>query len=274
MGHGCSSCAAGTLASQVTGDALAHACRFAGVFLGHTESPGQVNYRRGKEVGGNADGALDAAGTLRNFSLTPSQRNHFLRNGFAVVPSRGHAGSNFLDSLYDVFANDLPVFLSADAVLHAFHATFDDAVTTLERTRLIPLLQTVLDGMSSELESVAHVRLARGGGDRGAHRAALYDVARVATVQALAPSRMTGPNQHHVVLPHDEASRQQLLLGIVDLDYYLTVARSLMAGRMQPLALDLLSGDQHSELAVPLRRAKELLTETRLLIKGGWVLPA
>ena len=85
---------------------------------------------------------------------------------------------------------------------------------------------------------------------------------------------MTGPNQHHVVLPHDEASRQQLLLGIVDLDFYLTVARSLMAGRMQPLALDLLSGDQHSELAVPLRRAKELLAETRLLIKGGWVLPA
>lgn len=94
---------------------------------------------------------------LRNFTLSQSQQERFRRDGFVVVPSNGGSGSNFVDSLHDVFANDLPVFLSADAVLHAIHVTFDDAVTTLERQRMIPLLQEVLDSMSGELEALAHV---------------------------------------------------------------------------------------------------------------------
>ena len=84
----------------------------------------------------------------------------------------------------------------------------------------------------------------------------------------VAPSRITGPNRLQVVLPKDESFRRVLMQAIVDVDVYLTVARSLMVGDLQPLALNLEHIDLHSEFNMLVRHARDELAQLRLLIKG------
>ena len=82
--------------------------------------------------------------------------------GFVVIPSpaRNRApysefssnGAGPADIFYRVFANDLPVFVSADSVLHAWHRTFDKIMETTEERKMVDVLKQMLDKTMGALD--------------------------------------------------------------------------------------------------------------------------
>lgn len=140
----------------------------------------------------------DAGWRSWDFRLNDSELALFLRNGFVVSPRLGSENSpnrlsgttgqyqvrsTFADIFYRVFNDDLPVFISADAALHAWHYSFARMLSEIEQTHLAYLLGRMLDAMAGSLSKVpAEVR--------------------------------SGPWRDH----------------LADADYFLAVARSLLAG--------------------------------------------
>jgi hypothetical protein len=55
---------------------------------------------------------------------------------------------------YRVLSDDLPVFISADAILHAWHFSYQRLLEESEETQLAPALQRILDGMHLQLAAV------------------------------------------------------------------------------------------------------------------------
>ena len=64
------------------------------------------------------------------YQLTPAEKSLLLKNGF-VVTERKQA-ETFLAQYRDIYTNDLPVFISTDAMLHVFHASYDAILKDVE----------------------------------------------------------------------------------------------------------------------------------------------
>jgi hypothetical protein len=109
-------------------------------------------------------------------------------NGFVV--SERMSSHSFADQFYRIYADDLPVFIGADAVLHAWHKSYAQILQDLEETYLIETLQKILNGMTGQISAVA---------------------TQVGT-------GVLGPS-------------------VEDADYFLTIARSLLAGTPLPSVL-------------------------------------
>ena len=131
--------------------------------------------------------ALPPGVTRYDFRLNTNEMAAFQTNGFVV--SERMSSPSFADLYYRVFVNDLPVFITADSILHAWHFTFNAMLEEIEAAELIPTLQTVLSGMSAQL---TNARSQYG----------------------------TGP----------------LTNALRDVDFFLTVANSLMQGKQVPSA--------------------------------------
>jgi hypothetical protein len=84
-----------------------------------------------------------------DFRMNPAEMKLFLTNGFVVSERLG--SFSFADIFYRIFNDDLPVFVSADAVLHAWHYSYQRLLEESEETQLLPTLQSILDGMANEL---------------------------------------------------------------------------------------------------------------------------
>lgn len=70
-------------------------------------------------------------------------------NGFVIVPSVTAPSFHFGYSA--LFEEDQPVYITADAVLHAVHASFDDILIELEREVLIGELRVFLNELRGQL---------------------------------------------------------------------------------------------------------------------------
>ena len=70
-------------------------------------------------------------------------------NGFVIVPTVTAPSFHFGYSA--LFEEDQPVYITADAVLHAVHASFDDILIELEREVLIGELQIFLNELRGQL---------------------------------------------------------------------------------------------------------------------------
>lgn len=90
---------------------------------------------------------------LHDFRLNAEEMARFRTNGFVVSERLG--SPTFADRFYAVFADDLPVFISADAVLHAWHWSYQAMLGELEEVQLAQSFQKVLDGMAAELPGVS-----------------------------------------------------------------------------------------------------------------------
>jgi hypothetical protein len=123
-----------------------------------------------------------------DFRLNDAERAAFHNNGFVVSARLGT--DSFAEMYYRIFSRDLPVFVSSDALLHAWHRTYDSLLMEVEQAALAPWLVALLDGMADHLPA-AHKDYGRG---------------------VLAPS-------------------------VADADYFLAVARSLLAGQPVPTHL-------------------------------------
>jgi hypothetical protein len=97
--------------------------------------------------------STDYSDSIRiKYNLTNDEESLINKNGFVVsgrcsFPAYGHA-------LLDIYHKDLPVFISCDAVLHAFHKSYDKILIDLERVYLVPQLNELLEKLSKSLSSL------------------------------------------------------------------------------------------------------------------------
>jgi len=124
-----------------------------------------------------------------DFRLTPAELAVLKKNGFVV--SERQSAPNFAEPFYSIWRDHLPVFISTDAILHAWHRTYDAMLEELEETFLYENLDRLLDGMAGKITEAS---TQAGGG-------VLKD-------------------------------------SVLDADYFLAVARSLLDGRPVPSALN------------------------------------
>ena len=87
-----------------------------------------------------------------NFRLNAKELDLFEKNGFVVSDRLGN--SSFARAFFQIFRNDLPVFVSADALLHAWHKSYDAILEELEEYYLLPSLKTILERMAAQLPKV------------------------------------------------------------------------------------------------------------------------
>jgi hypothetical protein len=85
------------------------------------------------------------------YDLRPNEAELALlrKNGFVVSERLGDASPTQL--FYRIYARDVPVFITADAVLHAWHRSYDTILEEVEQNSLAPLLGDVLGAMAQQL---------------------------------------------------------------------------------------------------------------------------
>ena len=96
--------------------------------------------------------ANDPERRLYDFRLNDNEKAVMQQNGF-VVTSR-HQRNTFVDLLYDIWTDDLPVYFSTDAALHAWHRTFQPMLAELEEIYLQQTVAEVITEMRSALPTV------------------------------------------------------------------------------------------------------------------------
>ena len=83
------------------------------------------------------------------FSLNPAELTVFKTNGFVVSERLGT--SSFADAYYNAFDNELPVFVTADSLLHAWHRSYCNMLEELEELQMATLLERMLTNMAASL---------------------------------------------------------------------------------------------------------------------------
>ncbi|MCI0536623.1 MAG: DUF3160 domain-containing protein [Verrucomicrobiales bacterium] len=116
------------------------------------------------------------------------------KNGFVVSERLG--AHSFGGLFYHLWKDDLPVFISCDSILQAWHRTYDALFEEIEETYLFDSVEKMLNGMVSQVNVAA-----------------------------------------------SEVGNGALKDSLLDADYFLTVARSLLAGTDVPLVASPLGQD-------------------------------
>lgn len=121
----------------------------------------------------------------RDFRLNEDELALFKKNGFVVSQRLG--SMTFAEAFYNLWSADLPVFISCDSILQAWHRTYDALLEEVEETYLFQSTEKVLNGMAAQLSGASA-----------------------------------------------QAGEGVLRDSLLDADYFLTVARSLLAGTNAP----------------------------------------
>lgn len=100
-----------------------------------------------KDVHKPRPGNLDLI--LPALKLSQPEFARFRTNGFVVSERLGN--DSFGDVYYDIFNRDLPVFISTDSILHAWHRSFDAVLQVIEEGHLRGQLRDLLLGMLGQL---------------------------------------------------------------------------------------------------------------------------
>jgi hypothetical protein len=87
---------------------------------------------------------IDAA-----FSLTDAERALLSSHGFATTARQQFP--SFVYGYETIYMHDLPLYVSADSILHAVHRSYDDILQTLEVAALSGELKALLEGMRAKL---------------------------------------------------------------------------------------------------------------------------
>jgi len=99
-------------------------------------------------------------GFIQSFDLSDKALEVLEKKGFVVITapepilhlSATAAGPGPSDVYYRLFSADLPVFVSADSILHAWHSSFDSLLMESEVRMMIPSLNDLLDKTLSVLD--------------------------------------------------------------------------------------------------------------------------
>jgi Protein of unknown function (DUF3160) len=83
------------------------------------------------------------------FSMNKKELNLYKKNGF-VVTGR-HKVKSFASMYYKIYSGDLPVFITADSILHAWHRSFDYMLEELEKYYFSKTIDKIFSEMGSLL---------------------------------------------------------------------------------------------------------------------------
>jgi hypothetical protein len=89
---------------------------------------------------------------LNAFPLTLAQEDALRRHGFVICDGRRF--DSFLTGFFEVFRNDLPVYISVDSILDALYLSMDRLIEELEDERLAAELEVMLSAMEGGLEGL------------------------------------------------------------------------------------------------------------------------
>jgi hypothetical protein len=84
-----------------------------------------------------------------DFRLNDAERAKFKENGFVVSERMG--APSFTEMFYRIYKRDLPVLITSDAILHAWHRSYDALLEEVETSMLIPALDEILTAMAAEV---------------------------------------------------------------------------------------------------------------------------
>ncbi|MFI5298233.1 MAG: DUF3160 domain-containing protein, partial [Polyangiales bacterium] len=85
----------------------------------------------------------------KRLALSPDERAHLMKDGF-VVPAR-FADGDYVLALHEIYQSELPLYVSADAILHAVYASNDKLIAKIESGSLSPKLWTFLESLHCAL---------------------------------------------------------------------------------------------------------------------------
>jgi len=100
-------------------------------------------------IASNWNNALYADSIAIKLNLTNDEKTLLQKNGFVVTERLGN--ESFVTAITDIYAKDLPLFITSDMILHAFHKSYDDILTDVETSFLIPRLLEYLNNLVAEI---------------------------------------------------------------------------------------------------------------------------
>jgi hypothetical protein len=84
-----------------------------------------------------------------SLKLSSAELDTLSKTGLAISARQSFA--TFFMGYLGIYANDLPLFVSGDSVLHAVHRSYDAILKEVEEAKLVPGLTALLTGMRSAL---------------------------------------------------------------------------------------------------------------------------
>ena len=88
------------------------------------------------------------------FGLTNDEKDLLQKNGFVVTERL--SGSSMAQAYTDIYNKDLPVFITSDAILHAFHCSYDEILKQTELYYLIDKVKNLIQNLHSSLPVFAN----------------------------------------------------------------------------------------------------------------------
>lgn len=101
------------------------------------------------QINTNYEEALYFDSLNGHFNFTNYEKSLIGENGFMI--SERLKRTSFGQALLEIFNQDLPVFVSTDAILHAFHISYDRILQEIEIVLLEPKLIAMLNSMRSSM---------------------------------------------------------------------------------------------------------------------------
>lgn len=92
--------------------------------------------------------------SFRSFHMNDLEKAVLQQNGFVASGRLG--SSSCIQLYYDIFHRDLPVFVTTDSILQAWHRSYDAMLAELETTYLSVTLYGMLSGMAGQIQAINH----------------------------------------------------------------------------------------------------------------------
>jgi uncharacterized protein DUF3160 len=90
-----------------------------------------------------------------DFRLNSNEFSIFMTDGFVVSERLGN--QSFAQVYYKLLSDKMPVFISADSVLQAWHRTYDNMLEELEELELATLMEQVITNMAAQIPQTARL---------------------------------------------------------------------------------------------------------------------
>lgn len=76
-----------------------------------------------------------------------------------MVVSERLGARSFAEGYYRLYSDDLPVFITADSILHAWHRSFDSILKEIESCYLVPTLKRILISMQFVFQNIGDKKI-------------------------------------------------------------------------------------------------------------------
>jgi hypothetical protein len=103
-------------------------------------------------ISANYEDALYFDSVDNKYNLTEYEKSLIEKHGFVV--SERLKKISFGEAILEIFNNDLPVFVSTDAILHAYHVSYDRILQDVEIGLLEPKLIELLNGLRNSMSQL------------------------------------------------------------------------------------------------------------------------